>query len=103
MVATKQRINFGREEKGLPELNLPLIQLESWKEFVAEGIKQELHEISPIDDFTGKNWQIVLENPVVGEPKFTSREATEKGLTYSTPLKISATLTNKRTGKMVTQ
>lgn len=103
MVATKQRKNFGREEKGLPELNLPSIQLESWKEFVAEGIKQELHEISPIDDFTGKNWQIVLENPVVGEPKFTSREATEKGLTYSTPLKISATLTNKRTGKMVTQ
>ncbi len=103
MVATKKRINFGREEKNLPELNLPYVQLESWKQFLSEGIKNELAEISPIDDFTGKNWQIILENPIIGAPKFTSREATEKGLTYSTPLKISATLINKRTGKMVTQ
>lgn len=103
MAVKTPRINFGKDEKNLPELDLAFVQKESWEQFLEEGIRSELEEISPIDDFTGKNWQITLENPVLGEPKITSREATSKGLTYSTPLKISATLTNKRTGKMITQ
>lgn len=102
---TKQslRINLGKEEKNLPELDLSLIQRESWQLFLKDGIAQELAEISPIDDFTGKNWQIVLENPVLSEPKLTSRQSQDKGLTYSSPIKISATLINKRTGDKKTQ
>ena len=103
MATQKNRRNFGKKEKPLPELNLAHIQLESWQEFLNEGVKTELAEVSPIEDFTGKNWEITLENPVLEEPKITSREAIAKGLTYSSPLKISATLTNKRSGKMVTQ
>ena len=103
MATNKNRRNLGKEERPLPELNLSYVQRESWKQFIQTGIKNELEEISPIDDFTGKNWQISFENPILGEPKVSSRECTEKGLTYSSPLKISVTLTNKKTGKMVTQ
>lgn len=98
-----KRRNFGKEEKNLPELDLSLIQRESWKSFLNEDIAVELSEISPIDDFTGKNWQIILERPVLGQPKLTPRQVQEKGLTYSVPLKISATLINKKTNEKRTQ
>lgn len=94
---------FGKEEKDLPELNLSLVQKESWEDFLAKGIAQELAEISPIDDFTGKNWRIELEKPSLGLAKMLPRQAQEKGLTYSSPLKIFASLTNKKSGKKVTQ
>ncbi len=103
MDKSKKRINLGREEKNLPELNLALVQKESWELFLKEGIGEELKEINPIDDFTGKNWQILLENPELGEPKLTPRKASEKGLTYSVPVKITATLVNKRTGEKKAQ
>jgi DNA-directed RNA polymerase subunit beta len=103
MAQPKTRRNFGKEEKNLPKLDLSLIQRESWKDFLEEGIAEELTEISPIDDFTGKNWQIILEKPSFGQPKLTPRQTQEKGLTFSIPLKISATLINKRTNDKKTQ
>jgi len=97
------RINFGIEEKNLPKLDLTLVQKESWQWFVEEGISRELAEISPIDDFTGKNWRIVISEPELGFPKITPRACQEKGLTYSSPLKITATLINKKNNKEITQ
>ena len=104
MAATQtQHRNFGKEEKNLPKLDLSLVQRESWGWFLGEGIAQELVEVSPIDDFTGKNWQLVLGEHALGDPTITPRVAQQKGLTYSSPLKINATLINKKTGNEVTQ
>lgn len=103
MVQKNTRRNFGNKEEVLPELNLTEVQKDSWVDFINEGIETELSEISPIDDFTGKNWQVIMENPVLEEPKITPREALKKGLTYYSTLKIVATLINKRSGKRVTQ
>src|SRR3989344_209663 len=97
MASKNTRRNFGKEEKVLPKLSLSIMQTESWAKFLEEDIEKELKEISHIDDFTGKNWQIVLEKPVLGKAKLTPRKAQEKGLNYSVPLKISATLINKKT------
>src|SRR4030043_945923 len=104
MVKKNTRRNFGKEEERiLPELDLILVQKESWNWFLKEGIAQELAELSPIDDFTGKNWRVVLGNPELGVSKISSRICQEKGITYSCPLKITATLINKKTGKEITQ
>lgn len=103
MAAKFTRKSFGKKENNLPEMDLSLIQRESWQWFLDEGIGTELEQISPIDDFTGKNWQLVLGKHSLGEPSITAKLALQKGLTYSSPLKISATLVNKRTGKEVTQ
>jgi DNA-directed RNA polymerase subunit beta len=97
------RRNFGKEEKNLPEINLSQVQKESWQWFLDEGIKEELIAISPIDDFTGKNWQLSLGDHSLGAPTITPRLAQKKGITYSCPIKIRATLVNKRTGKEVAQ
>ena len=102
-MVNKKSINFGKVEKVLPKLDLSLVQRESWEKFLAEDIAKEIAEISPINDFTGKNWQIILENPVLNEPKLTPKKAQEKGLTYSASLKITATLLNKKTGERKTQ
>src|SRR3989344_2837068 len=103
MTSKNIRRNFGKVEKNVPELDLTLVQKESWERFLKEGIAQELADISPIDDFTGKNWRVILGEPTLGLPKLSSSTCQDKGLTYSAPLKIVATLINKRTGKEVTQ
>ena len=103
MALKNNRRNFGRTEKGLPELDLSKVQRESWQWFLTEGVEQELIGVSPIDDFTGKNWQLVLGEHSLGEPTISPSLAQEKGLTFSCPLKIIATLINKRTGKEITQ
>jgi len=97
------RRNFGKEEKNLPEINLSQVQKESWQWFLGEGIKEELIAVSPIDDFTGKNWQLSLGDHSLGEPTVSPKTAQKKGITYASPVKIRATLVNKRTGKEVTQ
>lgn len=99
----EDRIFFVKEEKDLPKLDLSQVQKESWQWFLREGIAEELSEINPIDDFTGKNWQLILEKPELGQPKISPRVASLKGLTYSIPLKITATLINKRTFSKETQ
>lgn len=68
MIKSKRR-NFGINEKNLPQLDLSAIQKDSWNWFLSEGIASEIAQISPIDDFTGKNWQLVLGEHVLEEPR----------------------------------
>jgi DNA-directed RNA polymerase subunit beta len=97
------RRNLGKEEKDLPKIDLSLVQKESWEWFLTEGIKEELDQISPIDDFTGKNWQLLMGEHTLLKPTISPREASIKGLTFAFPLKIRATLVNKKTGSEVSQ
>jgi len=100
---TLTRRNFGKKESNLPELDLSLVQRESWQWFLTQGIAEELNEISPIEDFTGKNWELTLKEHSLGLPTTSPRISQEKGLSYAFPLKINATLINKRTGKEISQ
>ncbi len=83
----------------VPQLNLIQIQLDSYNWFLKEGIKEVLAEISPVEDFTGKNWTLELGSFYFGKPKYTSEQARDKGVTYDAPLKIEAILINKQTGQ----
>ncbi len=95
------RLYWGKEFKKLPLLDLLAVQRDSYQWFLDEGIKRSLEEISPIEDFTGKNWEIILDNHSFGKPKYTPRRAMRKGVTFDSPLRVEATLVNKRTGKKV--
>lgn len=87
----------------MPEMDLLGIQKASYEWFIREGIQEVIDEISPIEDFTGKNWELTLGEYSLGEPKITEELAMRKGLTYFSPLTVEATLLNKKTGKKVTQ
>ena len=103
MINKNKRLFWGKEFSDLPKINLTSVQLDSYNWFLSEGIKHALEEISPISDFTGKNWELSLGLHSFGKPKRTPKEAIEKGLTFDIPLKAEANLLNKRTGKKSTQ
>jgi len=94
-----ERIYWGKVCKKLPVLDLLAVQRESWEWFLNEGIKEALTEISPISDFTGKNWELYFGNYSFGKERCSISEALRKGLTYDRPLKVETILVNKRTGK----
>lgn len=94
---------WGKTNINLPELDLIAVQKESYDWFLTEGIQHTLTEVSPIEDFTGKNWRLEFGNYSFLEPKLTPTQAKEKGLNYDMPLKVEATLTNKQTGETNTQ
>jgi DNA-directed RNA polymerase subunit beta len=68
-----------------------------------KGIKQILDEISPIDDFTEKNWTLQLKDYRIGKTTNTPEIALAKGVTFDAPLYVNATLTNKKTNATYNQ
>lgn len=97
------RENWGKEYSNVPQLDLTLVQRESYQWFLEHGIRDLLSEVSPITDFTGKNWELSFGDYYFGAPRLTANQAKEKGLTYDMPLKVTTTLTNKQTGHHVMQ
>ena len=102
-MSSANRLYWGKSYSNLPPLNLNQIQRDSWHEFLATGISVSLSEINPIDDFTGKNWSLVFLDHSVEKPNLTPQQALYKGLTFSSPLRVQAKLTNKQTGKSSSQ
>ncbi len=98
----KNRHYWGKEYTNLPPLNLTQVQLESWEWFLKEGIKKSISEISPIEDFTAKSWQLEFLDHFVEKPNLTPLQASRKGLTFSASLRVKARLINKVTGKITT-
>jgi DNA-directed RNA polymerase subunit beta len=98
-----KRISWGKKFTKLPELDLINIQKESYQWFIDQGVGEVISEISPIEDFTGKNWELILGEYKLGNPKITEEIAINKGLTYFSPLVVEASLVNKKTGKRVKQ
>src|SRR3972149_3685729 len=97
-----KRLYWGREYTDLPQLDLTLVQRESYQWFLEQGIRELVEEVSPMTDFTGKNWELSFGDYYFGRPRLTPAQAREKGLTYDMPLKIKAALANKQTGQQIT-
>lgn len=97
------RIYWSPQPKNLPELDLIKVQKESYNWFLTEGIKEALQSISPIVDFTGKNWRLEFLEHSLNEPQHIPKEAMMKGLTYNVPLKVKTRLTNLQTGDKTEQ
>ncbi len=92
-----------KKNQNLIPLDLLDIQKDSYQWFLTEGIAELISEISPIEDFTGKNWKLFLGKHFFGNPKRTVKEALQKGLTYEAPLMIETKLVNKKTGGEVSK
>lgn len=97
------RLYWGKHFSNLPILDLTAVQKESYKWFLTEGIAQLLAEISPIEDFTGKNWNLNFSKHYFDESRYSPQECLDKGLTFDVALKVEAILTNKQTGREVRQ
>lgn len=91
------RQNWGKEYSFLPKLDLLNVQKSSYEWLLKKGIGEILQEVSPIDDFTEKNWRLEFKGYHLGKPTNSEETSLSKGLTYDSPLYVSATLINKKT------
>jgi len=83
--------------------NLIEVQRTSYKWFMDEGLKELLDEISPIQDFTGKDLELHFDNYYLDEPRFDEVTAKDKNVTYEAALRVRARLKNKRTNEIKEQ
>ncbi len=97
------RQNWGRTYSIVPELDLLSIQKKSYEWFKEHALGEILQEISPVEDFTEKNWQLTFGHYRIGKPTYAPEEAMHKGVTFDAPLYVEATLLNKKTGETQTQ
>ena len=98
-----QREDWGRKYPVLLELDLLKLQKDSYKWFEEKGIGEILSEVSPIEDFTGKNWTLEFKDYRIGKASNSPEQCSVKGLTYDAPLYVKATLTNKKTEEKINQ
>lgn len=99
----KKRLYWGNENLNLPSLDLTLVQRESYEQFLNKDLQKYLKEISPIEDFTGKTWELSFAGHYFEDAKLTPDEAVKKGLTYDMPLRVKVKLVNKITGDEIEQ
>ncbi|MDO8451768.1 MAG: hypothetical protein Q7S76_02760, partial [bacterium] len=74
---TTERAYWGKEISDLPPLDLTLVQRESYQWFLEHAIRELLSEVSPISDFTGKNWELAFGDYYFGRPRLTTDVALE--------------------------
>src|SRR3984893_9299405 len=103
IVTHPQRLSFARMPDIVPMPGLLQIQLDSFDWFKREGLREVFEEISPIEDFTGKNLSLEFIVPLepFGKPKYSEDECRERDATYAAPLHVLARLTNKETGEII--
>ena len=95
-----KRTSWGKKYPQIPKLDLIEIQKESWKDFLDREFKETIQAVSPIIDYTGNNWQLELGDVTYDPITITPETAKKKELNYTIPVRIKATLTNKRTGNV---
>ncbi|UCC63429.1 MAG: DNA-directed RNA polymerase subunit beta [Anaerolineae bacterium] len=79
--------------------NLIEVQLESFIEFMKEGLGELFHEISPIESFN-KNLALHFLDYRFEEPKWSSDECRERDMTYAGALWVMARLVNRETDEV---
>ena len=98
-----ERVSFARIPDVRPMPNLIQLQIDSFEWFKKEGLRELFAEISPIEDFTGKNLSLELIVPAepFGPPKYSEEVCRERDTTYAAPLTVKARLTFKETGEII--
>jgi DNA-directed RNA polymerase subunit beta len=96
---------FSRYKPSYVDLpNLAEVQLNSYKWFFEQGLRELLDEVSPIrEDFEGGELVLEMIDYTLDEPKFSEHEARARNLSFEAPLRIRARLTNKKTGEVKEQ
>ncbi len=95
-MTASNRLYWGNLNKKLPELDLTVVQRDSWAWFLRDGIREALKEVAMVDDFTGKNWSLEFLDFFIGEPEINAQHAILKTVSLTAPLRVLVRLTNKR-------
>jgi DNA-directed RNA polymerase subunit beta len=97
------RKSFARFPQVLEVPSLIKVQLDSFRWFQEEGLRQLLEEISPIEDATGNRLELRFVDYEFRQPRHSEEECRQRDLTYSAPLYVLAQLLIKETGEIKEQ
>lgn len=92
-----------RLDKNVVLPNLIEVQIDSYRWFLQEGIRELLDEVSPIVDFSGKKLELHFLDHSIGDPKYDAETCKIKNLNYEAPLKVHVQLINKESGEIKEQ
>ncbi len=87
---------YRAEAEALTPPNLVQVQLDSYKWFLDIGLNELLSEVSPIKDWSGKEYEISFSNFKLEDPKYSESESRLKNITYEAPLRVKVTLKHVR-------
>src|SRR5215469_16713913 len=102
-VMSPERVSFAHIPDIRPMPSLIQMQLDSFEWFKQEGLRELFSEISPIEDFTGKNLKLeffVLDDPF-SQPTHSEDECRYRDITFATQITVRARLTSKETGEII--
>ncbi|MCK5026929.1 MAG: DNA-directed RNA polymerase subunit beta, partial [Candidatus Pacebacteria bacterium] len=95
----KEQKYFSRYKKPLVETpNLVENQILSYKWLVENGIKEIFEEFSPIQDYSGKKFELKFVSFELSEPKFDEHYSKSNRASYEAPLRVTVELENKTLG-----
>ncbi|MEA3459728.1 MAG: DNA-directed RNA polymerase subunit beta [Chloroflexota bacterium] len=86
----------------LPLPNLIEVQLDSFKRFQEEGLRELFDDLSPIVSYN-KDLELYFLDYRFGEPDHGEKECRHMDLTYSAPLWVNVRLLNRKTGEIKEQ
>ncbi len=102
-IALRQRKSFAKLPEVLEIPNLIKVQLDSFRWFEEEGLKELLQEVSPIYDFTGTRLELHFAGYEFRQPPFSVDQCRQRDMTYAAPLYVRAKLLVKDTGEIKEQ
>ncbi len=90
--------DFSKSKVSLEFPYLLSLQKESWKYFWEKGLKELFSEVSPIRDYTGKEFELWFLDYKLGKPNYKEDlEAKENNDSYEAPLRVKVKLVNLKT------
>ncbi len=99
-VGKNTRMSFARIGEVLEMPNLIEVQVNSYKWFLNQGLKEVFQDISAITDYTGNLVLDFIDYRLEETPKYSVTECKVRDVTYDAPLHVRARLLNKETGEV---
>ncbi len=95
--------NFGKSKVSLPRPYLLSLQKDSWDRMWDEGLKNLFKEVSPIRDYTGKEWELWFLDHKMDDPKYGDEEAKANNDSYEASMRVMTRLVNLKTKEVSEQ
>ena len=97
------RVFLVEEDAEVEVPSLIEMQIQSYRWFLTEGLKELLEEISPITDFSGKKMELRILGHTFDPPKYDPDTCRRRNLSYEAAMKGHVQLINKETGEIKEQ
>ncbi len=95
---------FLTNDQGITQVpSLIEMQIESYKWFLTDGLKELLEEVTPITDFSGRKMELRILGHTFDAPKYDPETCRRRNLTFEAAMKGYVQLINKETGEIKEQ